>query len=78
MSVGEMWADRLTVLGGDTVVVRELDLRARAGEVIGITGPSGCGKTTLLYALAGLLQPDEGRLYLDGRRWRCGARHRSD
>ena len=30
------------------------------GETLSIIGPSGCGKTTLLYILAGLLQPTEG------------------
>jgi putative ABC transport system ATP-binding protein len=62
-----MRADGLTVVGGESVVVRGVDLHARAGEVVGISGPSGAGKTTLLYALAGLIQPAAGRLCLDGR-----------
>jgi len=33
----------------------------------GIFGPSGCGKSTLMHLLAGLLEPDCGRIVLDGR-----------
>ena len=45
--------------------VRALDgfeLEAGAGEVVGIVGPSGCGKSTLLELIAGLREPDEGRI----------------
>ena len=62
-----MRAERITLLGGETVVVRDLDLRARSGQVIGVTGPSGSGKTTVLYALGGLIPAAGGRLLLDGR-----------
>ena len=37
------------------------------GEFLSILGPSGCGKTTLLRIIAGLLQPDSGKLLLDGK-----------
>jgi ABC-type nitrate/sulfonate/bicarbonate transport system ATPase subunit len=39
---------------------------AQAGEIVAIVGPSGCGKSTLLTILAGLLAPEEGRVYADG------------
>ncbi len=67
MSVAELRAEGLTVAGGDAVLVRDLDLHARAGRIVGLTGPSGSGKTTLLYALAGLIPAQDGRLLLDGR-----------
>ncbi len=50
----------LEVLGG-------VDLLAVAGEVTAIIGPSGCGKSTLLDVIAGLLSPDSGSVYVDGR-----------
>jgi putative ABC transport system ATP-binding protein len=67
VSVSEMRAEDLTLVGGETMLLRDLDLRARAGELTGVTGPSGSGKTTLLYALGGLIAPAWGRLLLDGR-----------
>jgi putative ABC transport system ATP-binding protein len=67
VSVEEMRAEGITLLGGDTVVVRDLDFHARAGQVIGVTGPSGAGKTTVLYALGGLIPTAGGRLLVDGR-----------
>ena len=39
-------------------------LSVRAGEVVALAGPSGAGKTTLLAVIAGLLPPDEGRVWL--------------
>ena len=41
---------------------------AAAGEVVAVMGPSGSGKSTLLHCLAGVLVPDAGRVYFDGRR----------
>jgi putative ABC transport system ATP-binding protein len=67
MSVTEVTAQGLSVSGGDDLLVRDLDLHVRAGEVHGLTGPSGSGKTALLYAIAGLIPAAGGRLLVDGR-----------
>ncbi|MBE3599428.1 MAG: amino acid ABC transporter ATP-binding protein [Limnochordaceae bacterium] len=40
---------------------------ARAGETVVVMGPSGCGKSTLLRCLKGLVEPDEGRVLMDGQ-----------
>ncbi len=49
-------------------VIKNLSLRARPGEHIGIVGGSGCGKSTLLKILAGLYQPDSGEAVIAGER----------
>jgi putative ABC transport system ATP-binding protein len=47
--------------------VAGLSLSVAAGELAVIQGPSGSGKTTLLLAAGGLLQPDSGRVCIDGQ-----------
>ena len=49
---------------GERVVTQNINLVVPAGDVLSIVGPSGCGKTTLLRAIAGLLQPAEGSVYV--------------
>lgn len=50
---------------GKTAVDR-LDLLVARGRTLVLIGPSGCGKSTLLRMMIGLIQPDEGRVLLDG------------
>ena len=47
---------------GDRVVLDNLSLTVRAGQVTCLMGPSGIGKTTLLHILLGLVAPDEGSI----------------
>jgi ABC-type sugar transport system ATPase subunit len=51
---------------GGTPVLSSLDLEVLEGEFFVLLGPSGCGKTTLLRAVAGLTEPDAGRIVLGG------------
>jgi putative ABC transport system ATP-binding protein len=39
-----------------------------AGEILAVMGPSGSGKSTLLHCLSGILAPDSGEIWFDGRR----------
>lgn len=48
------------------VVLDDISFRVPAGEVTVLVGPSGCGKSTLLAIAGGLLQPDAGRVTLEG------------
>jgi ABC-type uncharacterized transport system ATPase subunit len=44
-----------------------IDLEIKAGEIHAILGENGAGKTTLMNILFGLLQPDEGEIYIGGK-----------
>ncbi len=52
----------LTLTYGGRVILREVNLVVRSGEFWFLLGPNGVGKTTLLNALLGILQPQEGTL----------------
>jgi NitT/TauT family transport system ATP-binding protein len=46
--------------------LRDVNLTVTDGELLSIVGPSGCGKSTLLRCIAGLIQPGQGRVVLNG------------
>ncbi len=52
--------------GFDHPVIDRMDLEIETGEFFVVVGPSGIGKTTLLRCVAGLEQPDAGRVLIDG------------
>jgi lipopolysaccharide export system ATP-binding protein len=58
------------------VVVKDVSLEVRSGEVIGLLGPNGAGKTTCFYMMVGLTPTDGGELYLDDQRLTHMAMHR--
>lgn len=51
---------------GERKILKDLTLRIREGEYLGIVGPSGCGKSTLLKLLLGFEQPQTGQILYDG------------
>jgi branched-chain amino acid transport system ATP-binding protein len=53
---------------GEAVVVRDVTLVARPGEIVGLLGPNGAGKTTLLRAIAGVMPLRAGAIRLAGAR----------
>ena len=58
---------RSYTIGHKTVeVLHGLSLHIKRGEKVFLCGPSGAGKTTLMYTLAGLEQPQQGRVLIDG------------
>ncbi len=50
----------------DRWVLRDVSFKIEAGERVAIVGPSGCGKTTLMKLMAGLLEPTDGQILIDG------------
>lgn len=53
---------------GATPIFENFSWQVEAGEAWAIIGPSGCGKTTLLYLMAGLVQPTAGQVVIAGER----------
>lgn len=50
---------------GKRTVVNHVNIEVRQGEIVGLLGPNGAGKTTTFYMTVGLIQPNEGRIFLD-------------
>lgn len=48
-------------------VIKDLSVRIRPGQYVGIVGRTGCGKSTLLRLLLGFVEPQTGAIYYDGR-----------
>lgn len=53
---------------GSNTVLDNLDLTVYKGEGLAIIGPSGTGKSTILRIMAGLLLPDSGEVYIQGKK----------
>lgn len=45
---------------GKSIVLENINLEVKKGEILGLLGPSGSGKTTLVKALVGMIEPTEG------------------
>ena len=52
---------------GDVVAISGISFDAPKGSFVTILGPSGCGKTTILRCIAGVEEPDNGTIEIDGR-----------
>ena len=58
--------ENLTKKYGDKSAVDNLSLHIKSGEIYGFIGHNGAGKTTTLKACCGILQFDNGKIYIDG------------
>lgn len=52
---------------GSRVVVKDVSLSVRKGEVVGLLGPNGAGKTTSFYMIVGLVRASAGDIFIDGK-----------
>lgn len=48
-------------------VVKDVTVDVEQGEIVGLLGPNGAGKTTTFYMIVGLIKPNVGNIYLDGK-----------
>lgn len=56
----------ITVRYGKHTVLENFSLNVESGQILGIVGPSGCGKTTVVRAICGFLDPQEGTVMIGG------------
>ncbi|RZL37390.1 MAG: ATP-binding cassette domain-containing protein, partial [Pedobacter sp.] len=60
-------AKNLLKVYGKRKVVNDVDVNVQRGEVVGLLGPNGAGKTTTFYMVVGLIKPNKGSIFLDGK-----------
>ena len=59
-------ADNIVKYYGKRAVVKGVSVDVKQGEIVGLLGPNGAGKTTSFYMMVGLVNPNEGSVYIDG------------
>lgn len=52
---------------GERKVVNDLSFKVHCGEIVGLLGPNGAGKTTAFYMTVGLIRPDKGQVFFQGK-----------
>ena len=52
---------------GKRTVVNDVSIHVRQGEIVGLLGPNGAGKTTSFYMTTGLIVPNAGHIYINGK-----------
>jgi thiamine transport system ATP-binding protein len=57
----------VVVTFGEDVVLDHVSMRVERGETVALLGPSGSGKSTLLRVIAGIIEPINGSVIVDGR-----------
>jgi lipopolysaccharide export system ATP-binding protein len=63
----ELRADNIQKRYGKRMVVKGVSINVKQGEIVGLLGPNGAGKTTSFYMIVGLINPNEGRVFIDDR-----------
>jgi len=53
---------------GNKIILDNADLKIYEGDALVIIGPSGTGKSTILRIIAGLIEPDQGEIYVKGKK----------
>ncbi len=59
-------AEHIVKSFGAVIALRDVSLHLMKGEILGLLGDNGAGKSTLIKILTGFIQPDEGRIFVNG------------
>jgi lipopolysaccharide export system ATP-binding protein len=58
-------AENLVKEYGKRIVVNDVTITLKQGEIVGLLGPNGAGKTTTFYMITGMIKADSGRVFID-------------
>ena len=47
------------------IVVNNVNLEVKTGQIVGLLGPNGAGKTTSFYMIVGIVKVDQGSIFID-------------
>lgn len=61
----KLYTEDLVKIYNKRTVVNHVSIEVEQGEIVGLLGPNGAGKTTTFYMTVGLIQPNNGRIFLD-------------
>lgn len=64
----KLYSKGLTKSYRKRTVVSDVSIDVRQGEIVGLLGPNGAGKTTSFYMFVGLVQPDDGHIFMDDKK----------
>ncbi len=59
-------AEHITKIYDGRTIIQDINIHLQQGELVSLLGLSGAGKSTLFHCLSGLVQPEEGAVYLRG------------
>ena len=62
-----VWVEHVYKAFGREHVLKDVNMKIEPGEIFGVVGNNGSGKTVLMKCICGFLQPDQGRIYVDGQ-----------
>lgn len=62
-----LYTEHLVKIYKKRTVVNNVSVEVSQGEIVGLLGPNGAGKTTTFYMIVGLIKPNEGKIFLEGR-----------
>ncbi|WP_240418028.1 ABC transporter ATP-binding protein [Paenibacillus periandrae] len=65
--MGRLYTEQLDIAYGDISIVEHLNISIPSGQITALVGANGSGKSTILKAMARMLKPTGGTVYLDGK-----------